>query len=413
MTTTAAAPEAQHVPAASRLFEPARLGALRLPNRLVMAPMTRNRAAADGVPQSIMATYYAQRASAGLIIAEAATPNAVGQTYPNITAIHNDAHVAGWRQVTGAVRAAGGRMFLQIQHGGRVGHPDNSGHTPVAPSPVPLPEGIHTPSGHQDAVTPRELTLDEIHATVADFAAAARRAIDAGFAGVEVHAANGYLIHQFLGQGTNRRTDAYGGPVAHRIRFALEVVRAVAAEIGPERVGVRISPGLTVNGMDEGDTDSIYRALVGELAGAGLAYLHVVFAEPDSALFREIRAAWPGTLIANPLLGWGVPLPADGGKQAGERLLAAGADLISLGRAFLANPDLVERLAIGAPLNPLRDKGQMYAGGADGYTDYPTLDATLGATWAEASPEAAPVPEISAVPEAAAFSEVSAVPVAS
>ncbi|MET8689826.1 alkene reductase [Streptomyces sp. NPDC004732] len=358
----------------SPLLTPTHLGALPLPNRLVMAPMTRNRASADGVPEPVMATYYAQRASAGLIIAEASTPNAVGQTYANITAIHNDAHVAGWRRVTDAVRDAGGRMFLQIQHGGRVGHPDNSGLTPVAPSPVPLPDTIHTPTGHQPAVTPREMTSDEIHNTVADFAAAARRAVDAGFAGVEVHAANGYLLQQFLAQNTNHRTDAYGGPVAHRIRFVVEVVRAVADEIGAERVGVRIAPGITVNGIEEGDTEDIYPQLVDALKGIGdLAYLHVVFADPDSDLFRQLRASWPGTLIANPVLGWGGPLPADGGRGAGERLLAARADLVSLGRAFLANPDLVERMRLGAPLNSPRDKGLMYEGGAAGYTDYPTL----------------------------------------
>ncbi|MFB7106343.1 oxidoreductase [Streptomyces hydrogenans] len=362
-----------NAPASSPLFESASLGPLTLPNRLVMAPMTRNRATADGVPRPLMATYYAQRASAGLIVAEASTPNAVGQTYANITAIHTDAHVAGWRRVTDAVRAGGGRMFLQLQHGGRVGHPDNSGHVPVAPSPVALPEDIHTPTGHQEAVTPRELTAGEIRETVADFAAAARRAVDAGFEGVEVHAANGYLLHQFLAKNTNRRADAYGGPVENRVRFVVEVVRAVVDAIGADRVGVRIAPGLTVNGIEEGDTDDIYAALVPALAALGPAYLHVVFADPEQPLFRRIRAWWPGTLIANPVLGFGGPLPADGGKGAGERLLAAGADLISLGRPFLANPDLVERLRTGAPVNPLREEGLMYTGGAEGYTDYPTL----------------------------------------
>ncbi|MFE0044636.1 alkene reductase [Streptomyces albireticuli] len=362
--------------ALSRLFEPTSLGALPLANRLVMAPLTRNRAGADGVPQPIMATYYAQRASAGLIIAEAATPNAVGQTYPNIPAIHNEAHVAGWRRVTDAVRAAGGRMFLQLQHGGRVGHPDNSGLTPVAPSPVPLPETIHTPSGRQDSVVPREMTLDDIRSTVADFASAARNAVDAGFAGVEVHAANGHLLHQFMARNTNHRTDAYGGSVAGRIRFAVEVVRAVAEAVGPERVGLRISPGNTVNGIEEGDTGSIYPALVEALADTGLAYLHLVTADPDQPLFQRIRKSWPGTLMANPALPWAEPLPADGGKREGERLLAAGADLISLGRAFLANPDLVERLRVDAPLNQVRDRHMMYVGGETGYTDYPTLAGT-------------------------------------
>ncbi|MDX3229886.1 alkene reductase [Streptomyces sp. ME19-01-6] len=359
----------------SRLFTATRLGPLDLANRLVMAPMTRNRADADGSPTPLMADYYAQRASAGLIIAEAATPNAVGQTYPNITAIHTHAHVSGWRQVTKAVDAAGGGpMFLQIQHGGRVGHPDNSGLTPVAPSPIPLPETIHTPTGRQDAVTPREMTREDIRTTVDDFAAAARRALDAGFAGVEVHAANGYLLHQFLAPNTNRRDDAYGGTVENRIRFVVEVVDAIAEAIGPERVGLRVSPGNPVNGIADTDAGILYPALLARLADKNLAYLHVVLADPDQPLFQRIRADWPGTLIANPVLGRG-RIPADGGRQAAERLLAAGADLISLGRPFLANPDLVERLRTGAPVNPVRDKYLMYVGGPTGYTDYPTLDA--------------------------------------
>ncbi|GHB05790.1 alkene reductase [Streptomyces chryseus] len=362
-----------NTPEKSLLFEPTRLGALSLPHRLVMAPLTRNRADADGVPQPIMATYYAQRASAGLIIAEAATPNAVGQTYPGIPGIHNDAQVAGWRLVTDAVRAAGGRMFLQLQHGGRVGHPATSGLMPVAPSPVPLPETIHTPGGRKDAVVPQELSLDGIRSTVADFATAARNAVDAGFAGVEVHGANGHLLHQFMAQGSNHRTDAYGGPVAGRIRFVVEVVQAVAAAIGPERVGLRVSPGNTVNGIDEGDTEEIYPALLEALADTGPAYLHLVRADPGTPLFQEIRRGWRGTLMANPALNWAGPLPADGGRRAGERLLAEGADLISLGRAFLANPDLIERLRTGAPLNQVRDEHMMYVGGETGYTDYPTL----------------------------------------
>lgn len=315
-----------------------------------------------------MVTYYAQRASAGLIIAEAATPNAVGQTYPNITAIHTPRHVTGWRQVTDAVREAGGQMFLQLQHGGRVGHPATSGHTPVAPSPVPLPETIFTPEGRQQAVTPREMTTDDVRSTAADFATAARNAIEAGFEGVEVHSANGHLLHQFLSANTNRRTDAYG---TDRTRFTAEVVEAVAAAIGPERVGVRISPGVTVNGIDEGDPEEIYPPLVEKLGALGLAYLHVVYADPDSDLFRRIRAQWPGTLIANPVL---KDFSAGEVRHGAERALAAGADLVALGRPFLANPDLVARLRTGAPLNPVRDRYLMYVGGAAGYTDYPALD---------------------------------------
>ncbi|WP_329012633.1 alkene reductase [Streptomyces sp. NBC_00690] len=386
-----------NTPVTSRLLEPATLGRLNLPNRLVMAPLTRNRAGADGVPGTLMSTYYAQRAGAGLIIAEAAAPNPVGQTYPNIPAIHNAAQVAGWRRVTEAVRQAGGRMFLQLQHGGRVGHPDNSGLVPIAPSPIPLPETIHTPSGKQPSVVPREMSVHDIQSTIADFAAAARNAIAAGFEGVEVHAANGHLLHQFMASNSNRRNDAYGGSVEHRIRFAVEVVRAVAQAIGPQRVGVRISPGGVFNGVREDDTEALYPALVKALdgidsgrgepariedrsgstttAGSNLAYLHIVFADPDQPLFARIREFWSSTLIANPALGWGGPFPVDGGRAAGERLLEAGADLIALGRAFLANPDLVERVRAGAPLNAPRDEYFMYTGGATGYTDYPTLTA--------------------------------------
>ncbi|MGW4352954.1 alkene reductase [Nocardia sp. NPDC004582] len=358
----------------SDLFAAGHVGALELPNRLVMAPMTRNRAAADGTPTELMTTYYTQRAGAGLIIAEAATPNPVGLTYPNIPAIYTDSHIAGWRRVTDSVRAAGGRMVLQLQHGGRVGHPDNSGLTPVAPSAIALPDTVHTPTGHQDAVTPRELTVAEIQDTVADFAAAARKAIAAGFEGVEVHSANGYLLHQFLSGNTNHRTDGYGGSIANRIRFTVEVVDAVIEAVGADRVGVRIAPGVNVNGIAETDTEELYPALVSALARRRPAYLHVVFADPESALFHRIRSLWSTTLIANPNLGWGVPLPADGGAAAAAALLAAGADLVSLGRSFLANPDLVERFRTGAPLNPVRDAHLMYVGGAEGYLDYPTLD---------------------------------------
>ncbi|MFE0926862.1 alkene reductase [Streptomyces mutabilis] len=362
----------------TELFASAPLGPLTLPNRLVMAPLTRNRAEADGTPTPLMATYYAQRASAGLIIAEAATPNAVGQTYPNITAVHSTRHVAGWRQVTDAVREAGGRMFLQLQHGGRVGHPATSGLTPLAPSPVPLPETIFTPGGHRPAVVPREMTELDIRTTVADFARAARNALDAGFEGVEVHSANGHLLHQFLAANTNRRTDGYGGSIAARIRFTAEVVEAVAAEIGAERVGLRVSPGNTVNGIAEGGTQEIYPALSARLGGLGLAYLHLVLADPDAPVFGKIRAGWPGVLIANPVLG--EELTADGVRSASERLLAAGADLIALGRPFLANPDLVERLRLGAPLNQVRDRYLMYVGGSTGYTDYPALEASVEET---------------------------------
>jgi N-ethylmaleimide reductase len=354
---------------------PARLGRLALPHHLVMAPLTRNRAEADGTPTDLMVTYYAQRASAGLIIGEAATPNAVGQTYPNITALHTDRHTAGWRRVTEAVRAAGGRMFLQLQHGGRVGHPATTGLTPVAPSAVPLPETIFTPGGHRAAVVPREMTAADIRSTVDDFAAAARRAVEAGFEGVEVHSANGHLLHQFLAGNTNCRTDGYGGSVERRVRFTTEVTEAVADAIGADRVGVRLSPGSTVNGVEEDDTEVLYPALLARLKGLDLAYLHLVHADPGTQWYRGIRADWPGVLIGNPVLSG---LTTGAVARAADDMLAAGADLVALGRPFLANPDLVDRLRRGAPLNPVRDRYLMYVGGADGYTDYPALEAAGG-----------------------------------
>ncbi|MFD3871946.1 alkene reductase [Streptomyces sp. NPDC058623] len=362
----------EQVPAASRLFEPVRLGNLELPGRLVMAPLTRNRADADGVPGALMAEHYAQRASAALIIAEGTTPNAVGQTYPYIPGIHSPAQIAGWQRVTDAVRAAGGRMFLQLQHGGRVGHPDTSGHVPLAPSAVRFPEPLPTPSGLQDAVPPREMTGEDIRTTIADFATAARNAVAAGFAGVEVHSANGHLLHQFLARNTNRRADEWGGPVQHRIRFTVEVVRAVIGAVGADRVGVRVSPGAGVNGIEEGDTEEIYPALTRALAELGPVYLHQVYADPDRPAFGALRAAWPGTLIANPTLSR-EEVSGDGGRRRAERLLGAGADLIALGRGFLANPDFVERLRAGAPLNELRPEFLMHVRGAEGYTDYPAL----------------------------------------
>lgn len=363
----------QQVPAVSRLFEPARLGTLELSSRLVMAPLSRNRAGADGVPGELMATHYAQRASAGLIIAEGTTPNPVGQTYPHIPGIHNSAQIAGWRRVTDAVREASGtRMFLQLQHGGRVGHPDTSGHIPLAPSAVRFPEELHTPGGPRSTVVPRAMSVGDIRSTIADFATAARNAVEAGFAGVEVHSANGHLLHQFLAKSTNRRTDGWGGPVQGRIRFTTEVVRAVTEAIGPDRVGVRISPGLGVNSIEEGDTEDIYQALLPALARIGPAYLHLIYADPDSALFAGIRKAWPGTLMANPVLSRAEGA-ADGGKRRGERLMAEGADLVALGRGFLANPDFVERLRTGAPLNEIRPELLMHVHGAEGYNDYPAL----------------------------------------
>jgi N-ethylmaleimide reductase len=216
------------------------------------------------------------------------------------------------------------------------------------------------------------MTGDDIRATIADFASAARRAVDAGFEGVEVHSANGHLLHQFLAGNTNRRTDGYGGSVQRRTRFTAEVTEAVADAIGAERVGVRISPASTVNGVREDDTEDLYPALVDRLKGLDLAYLHLVHADPDAGWYRRIRADWPGTLIGNPVL---TGLTTEAVTRGAREMLAAGADLVALGRPFLANPDLVTRLGLGAPLNAVRERYLMYVGGAAGYTDYPALDA--------------------------------------
>jgi N-ethylmaleimide reductase len=368
------APEA----AVQRLFEPARIGALDLPNRLVMPPMSRNRAAAGGVPTPLMAEYYAQRASAGLIVAEASSPSQVGYTYPDIPGIFTDSQVDGWRQVTDAVHAAGGRVFLQIEHGGRIGHPDTSGLIPLAPSPIALPGYIHTPKGHGEPVVPRTMTTEDIRDTVADFTAAARNAIRAGADGVEVHAANGYLLNQFLATSTNHRTDEYGGSIEGRIKFVVEVVAAVVAAIGAERTGLRLSPGNPHNGIEMDDADELFPALLDALAPLGLAYLHLAYASP-TPLFAELRRRWQGVLIANPSnpeAPEADPIPADGGLAAAARILEAGADLVAIGRPFIANPDLPERLRHRAPLNPLRTDLPLYGGGAAAYTDYPVMNAS-------------------------------------
>jgi N-ethylmaleimide reductase len=365
----------RHLVATPSLFDPVTVGRLQLPNRAVMAPMTRSRAGDGGVPTEVMATYYAQRAGAGLIISEGTQPSAVGQGYPFTPGLHTDEQVAGWRTVTDAVHAAGGRIVVQLMHTGRIGHPSllPDGLVPVAPSAV-RPEGqVFTPDGMQDQVVPRELSEQEIAETVADFASAARRAVDAGFDGVEIHAANGYLPHQFLASNTNQRTDGYGGSPAARTRFVVEVVTATVDAIGADRVGIRISPGNTFNDVREDEVTETYRALLEQLAPLGLAYLDLIEAR-DDAVNELVLALWADGVLAvnaSPL----VQAQAPSGKDGAERWLARGADLITLGRAFLANPDLVERLATDAPLNE-PDDASFYGGTEQGYIDYPTLAQT-------------------------------------
>lgn len=349
-------------------FDPIDLSGTRLPNRIVMAPMTRSRAAQGGLPTALTAEYYAQRASAGLIVTEGIQPSPVGQGYPDTPGLHSAAQVAAWREVTDAVHAAGGRIFAQLMHAGRIGHPDllPDGLHNVAPSAVAAEGQVYTHEGPKDYVVPRELTADEVRATVEDFAAAARNAIEAGFDGVELHGANGYLIHQFLSPDSNRRTDEWGGPVENRIRFAVETVRAVAAAIGAERTALRISPANPFNTMSEPDAEAVYPALVAELEPLDLAYLHIAETPGLRELTLDLRKQFGGTLVLNPA--------TDGptGPDALTLVEDGTADLIAFGQLFLANPDLPARLRAGGPFNQA-DPATFYGGDAKGYTDYPAL----------------------------------------
>ncbi|GAA0360683.1 alkene reductase [Actinoallomurus spadix] len=349
------------------LFSSYRLGDLTLPNRLVMAPMTRVRAAAGGLATPSMATYYAQRATAGLIISEGVQPSLIGQSNPGTPGLHTDEQVASWRPVTDAVHVNGGRIFAQIMHGGRVSHPDTTGFQPVGPSAVPAVGDVFTPAGPQPAPVPRALETAEVPEHARSYAEAARRAVDAGFDGVELHGANGYLISQFLSSNANLRTDRYGGPVANRIRFAVEAVTATVEAVGAARTGIRLSPGGTFWGVEETDVPELYAALLTELARLEIAYVHVE-ATADEDVLVGLRRAWPGTLIMNPVLPMG---PKQTGREDADHWLGLGAELISFGRAFLANPDLVERLRIGLPIAPV-DEATYYQGGDKGYLTYST-----------------------------------------
>ncbi|WP_242882775.1 alkene reductase [Actinomadura litoris] len=341
---------------------------LTLRNRIAMAPMTRGRADdVTGVPNPLTARYYVQRAGAGLIVSEGIWADPLGKSGPGVPGLVTDAQVAGWREVTDAVHAAGGTIFAQLWHVGRLTHPITlpDGAAPVAPSAVRIEsQQVFTARGDVDHVTPRALTTAEAEGVIAAFAAEARNAIRAGFDGVEIHGANGYLIQQFLAENTNLRTDRFGGSREGRIRFALDVVEAVAAEVGPGRVGLRISPDNPENEIAERDPRGTYRALVDALDPLGLAYLHVIERGAYQAL-ADLRPRWSGTLIGNH------NGPEATGQGAGEEALAAGlADVFSFGRLFLSNPDLPSRFATGAPLAPF-DPATVYGGGAEGYVDYP------------------------------------------
>lgn len=353
------------------LFDSYRLGDLTLPNRVVMAPMTRVRAAAGGLATPSMATYYAQRATAGLIVSEGVQPSVIGQSNPGTPGLHTDEQVASWRPVTAAVHANGGRIFAQIMHGGRVSHPDTTGTRPVGPSAVPAAGEVFTPSGPQPAPVPRALETAEVPGHARSYAEAARRAVDAGFDGVELHGANGYLISQFLSSNANLRTDRYGGPVANRIRFAVEAVSETVEAVGAARTGIRLSPGGTFWGVEETDVPELYTALLAELARLRIAYVHLE-ATVDEDVLLGLRRAWPGTLVMNPVLPMG---PKQTGRTDADHWLDLGAELISFGRGFIANPDLVERLRSGVPLAPV-DEATYYQGGDAGYLTYPAYQYT-------------------------------------
>lgn len=355
------------------LFDSYTLGALTLRNRIIMAPLTRNRAGAGLVPSELAATYYAQRASAGLIISEATQVSAQAQGYQDTPGIYTQAQIDGWRKVTDAVHAKGGLIFVQIWHVGRISHGDlqPGGAAPVAPSALSAGTKTFVNNGFAEVSTPRALELAELPAIINDFRQAAANAIAAGFDGVEIHGANGYLLEQFVKDGANKRTDAYGGTIEKRARLLLEVAAAVAGEIGAHRTGVRISPVSPANGISCSDPQSQYNYLVEQLNALGLIYLHVVEGATGGARdiapfdYDALRSRFKQSYLANNSYDLAL---------AQTKLGEGKADLFAFGRPFISNPDLVERLKSGAPLAPL-NPATLYGGGAAGYIDYPALNA--------------------------------------
>lgn len=353
------------------LFSPVKLGSIALNNRIVMAPLTRNRAGEGGVPQVINATYYEQRATAGLIITEATPISAMAHGYPALPGIYTVAQVAGWKEVTKAVHAKGGKIVLQLWHVGRISHPsllpDNA--LPVAPSAIKPAGKAFTYNGLEDFVTPRALDAAELPAIVHDYTHATQCALDAGFDGVEIHAANGYLLDQFLRDGSNTRTDNYGGSIENRTRLLLAVTAAVVAVAGADKVGVRISPVNPFNDMQDSNPQALFNYVAKALSAYNLAYLHVVEGgihgggDFEVIDFAQIRQNFNGGYIAN--------LAYD--KARGNAAISNGsADAIAFGVPFIANPDLVERYKTGAPLNEA-DAQLFYGGSEKGYIDYPSL----------------------------------------
>ena len=355
------------------LFSPLTVGDLELANRVVMAPLTRTRSGAEGVPGALVAEHYAQRAGLGMIITEGVYPTAESRAYPGQPGIVTDEQVAGWRAVADAVHAEGGVIVMQVMHGGRVSHPDITG-TPriVAPSAIAIEGEVRTPLGKQPYPVPHALTTDELAQVRDEIVAAAVRAIDAGMDGVEVHGANGYLVHQFLSPVSNQRTDSYGGSPEARAKFVVEVTSAIADAVGAGRVGIRLSPAHNIQDAFETDADDVkatYEAVVTGLAPLGLAYLSVLHAEPAGDLVQALRADFGGAFIANS--GFGKLTTKD---EAIDFVANGSADAVAVGRLAIANPDLVERWQGGHPENE-PNPATFYGLGAEGYTDYPRLSA--------------------------------------
>jgi N-ethylmaleimide reductase len=359
------------------LFTPLRLGAVEAPNRLVMAPLTRMRAGQDRIPTSLMAEYYLQRASAGLIVTEATAVSQQGTGCPNTPGIYTDQQVAGWQRVTEAVHHAGGRIFLQLWHMGRVSHPSfqPGGGLPVAPSAIAPKSGqAITETGMRPYFTPRALETAELPGLVRQYSDGAQRAKIAGFDGVEIHNANGYLLDQFLRDGTNHRTDAYGGSVENRARLTLEVAEAVAKVWAADRVGIRFSPGGVFNDMHDSNPLATFSYVLRELNRFHLAYAHLIVSTED-----DIRhGAVPVPLAALRQEFHGPVIVANGfNRETAMRAIADGAaDAVAFGRLFLANPDLPERFRLNSPLNS-PDESTFYGGTEKGYTDYPSLATQL------------------------------------
>jgi len=353
------------------LFSPVNLGSIALKNRMVMAPLTRNRAVEGGVPQPLNVTYYEQRASAGLIITEATPISAMAHGYPALPGIYTEAQIAGWKKVTDAVHAKGGKIVIQLWHVGRISHPSllPNGALPVAPSAIKPDGKAFTYQGLVDYVEPRALEASELPLIVAEYIHASQSALKAGFDGVEIHAANGYLIDQFLRDGTNKRTDNYGGSIENRTRFLLEVTEAIVNVVGADKVGMRLSPVSPFNDMHDSNPRELFNYVATAVNKFNLAYLHVVEGGMGGPVvdfdFNELRQHFKGAYIAN--------LSFD--KLRGNAAIASGhAEAVAFGVPFIANPDLVERFRTDAPLNT-PDSESFYGGDARGYTDYPFLGA--------------------------------------